>query len=164
MSKELKLMNDIKYRLRQLGYEEDVLKDCDLIITALTEYEVIQNAEPSEALKCLEEINFHRLDNPIKHTILISMFTSDYESLYNTIKQTLLQGQQSKHSLKWEDLEFEKEEQTMIVRLNGTEYDMKYFGKEESEFIMLQNDNNVVAFSDYCNKQFFNDLHLERVE
>lgn len=44
MSKELGIMNDIKYRFKELGYDDCTLSECDEIINALKEYEKIRNA------------------------------------------------------------------------------------------------------------------------
>lgn len=44
MIKELALMRDIRYRFRELGYDECTLNECDEIMNALEEWEKIQNA------------------------------------------------------------------------------------------------------------------------
>lgn len=72
-----------------------------------------------------------------------------------------------KSYLKWEDLEFKEEEQTMKVTLNGKEYILKYEKLKDY-------DVDRVRILDKCcykymmlhtsTKQLFNDLHLERVE
>ena len=74
-----------------------------------------------------------------------------------------------KHYLKWEDLEFKEEEQTMKVLLNGKEYKLSYFTDGIYKFIDLLTDNGKYQMGRYVdcysyNVQFFNDLRLERVE
>lgn len=77
----------------------------------------------------------------------------------------------SKRYLKWEDLEFSYGEwKYQEVKLNGTKYTIKYKGDFDFfdnyyEVIKIYNQNErKQLFKLYNNKQFFNDLRLERVE
>lgn len=77
---------------------------------------------------------------------------------------------EKKNYLKWEDLEFEKEEQWLKVKMGNNFYRMDWLIddadiKEVNLYKYITNDYLV-----YCacirgtNQQFFNDLRLERVE
>ena len=83
------------------------------------------------------------------------------------IEKALLKAQEPKHYLKWEDLEFKKKQQVMDVLLNGKPY-VLYFYKlsTQSEVNMFSVDMHIVTLNSYYPEdvQFFNDLHLERVE
>ena len=88
---------------------------------------------------------------------------------YNTILEALLKAQEPKQYLKWEDLDFKKEEQTMKVLLNGKEYRLSYFTDGICKVIDLLTNNGKYQIYRHVDcysydVQFFNDLHLERVE
>ena len=72
-----------------------------------------------------------------------------------------------KKYLTWEDLEFTEENQTIEVLLNGAIYNI-YFYKffEQDEINISTNGINIVTLNSYykADIQFFNDLHLEKVE
>lgn len=72
----------------------------------------------------------------------------------------------NKHYLKWDDLEFRNEEQTMKVKMGDTHYLLTLrIGLTDVKSVVLR-DNNLKPFLHLFEKekQFFNDLHLERVE
>ena len=84
-------------------------------------------------------------------------------------KPELMDYNPVKQYLKWEDLEFKEEEQTIKVLLNGKEYKLSYFTDGIYKFIDLLTDNGKYQMGRYVdcysyNVQFFNDLRLERVE
>ena len=72
-----------------------------------------------------------------------------------------------KRYLMWEDLEFTEENQTIEVLLNGAIYNI-YFYKffEQDEVNISTKGINIVTLNSYyqADIQFFNDLHLEKVE
>ena len=72
-----------------------------------------------------------------------------------------------KRYLTWDDLEFTEENQTLEVLLNGTIYNI-YFYKffEQDEVNISTKGINIVTLNSYyqADIQFFNDLHLEKVE
>ncbi len=76
----------------------------------------------------------------------------------------------SKKYLKWEDLKFNDEWKYQEVKLNGTKYTIKYkcgfdFFDNYYEVVKIYNqDERKQLFKLNNNKQFFNDLHLEKVE
>ena len=80
-----------------------------------------------------------------------------------------LKAQEPKQYLKWEDLDFTKEEQCLKVKMGDNFYRILWcndFGANVvSLYKYITND-----YLMYCScikengKQFFNDLHLERVE
>lgn len=154
MSKELKIMKDTKYRLKELGYDENVLAECDLVIKALERLESVDNANPSEALECLENL----WANLTPNTYCEKYADKDVA----IIKQALLKAQKPKQYLKWEDLKTDNENVRvdLKVSLNGTKYRLSYFTNVTLK--LLTNDEDF--YLEIENKQFFNDLHLERVE
>ena len=73
----------------------------------------------------------------------------------------------NKKYLKWEDLEFKTEEQTMKVILNGNGYTLKYCKLKDYDVdrIRLVDENLYTYLMLHTStRQIFNDLHLERVE
>lgn len=72
-----------------------------------------------------------------------------------------------KRYLTWDDLEFTEENQTIEVLLNGATYNI-YFYKffEQDEVNISTKGINIVTLNSYykADIQFFNDLHLEKVE
>lgn len=149
----------------------------------------VDNANPSEALKYLEEwYGFLIADNDTiysngnENEIEYNRRKETIYKQYNTIKQALLKIPESKHYLKWEDLEFKNKQCIEYkVLLNGVEYYMFVCDEDEEKYDSLS--KHVVLsrvkvvdemgkpvkgheFFDYieADKQFFNDLHLERVE
>ena len=125
------------------------------------ELKSIKETSPSEALECLERVE------EITEAYSIDLFSEFALDLEN-IKQALLKVPEPKHYLKWEDLEFKKD---IKVKLNGEEY-LIYFDKFDGEdmvdavFLNLKENKVVIRLSngDKSEEQFFNDLHLERVE
>ena len=166
-------------------------KELSVIEQALQRLESIDNAEPSEALECLEWLS-HEIKTYYEHLYitlrdtreeLISKKKKANEHL-EVIKQALLKAQElpepfktgvdigvikPNQYLKWEDLEFKDYEQEISVLLNGNKYSVKYTLLPDDDFYMVWiYKENKCIFSlggKYLeDKQFFNDLHLERVE
>lgn len=135
---------------------QNLRRDNQLLKEELLKYKAIDNANPSEALECLEEMWELSCDSR----------KPEY-TLYDTIKQALLKAQEPKKYLKWEDLEFEKKQQVMDVLLNGKPY-ILYFYKlsTQNEVNIFAIDMHIVTLNSYYPEdiQFFNDLRLERVE
>jgi len=142
---------------------DEVVNCLETIKEALQRLESIDNANPSEALKCLEEIR-ERFSDDSKGN---NSWGFKISQELNTIKQALLKAQEPKQYLKWEDLEFEKKEQTMKVLLNGKMYLVKYANEWFCGWgnrVHITNGTYVLCTLGDGMKQFFNDLHLERVE
>lgn len=155
----------------KFGIDEDEHIDCqnidevvnclETIKEALQRLEAIDNANPSEVLECLEKAR----------KVLTKMFGKevlDKEGInFDTIKQALLKAQEPKQYLKWEDLEFKKQQQVMDVLLNGKPYVLHFYKlSTQTEVNMFAIDMHIVTLNSYYPEdvQFFNDLHLERVE
>ena len=85
-------MKDTKYRLKELGYDENVLTECDLVIKALQRLESIDNSNPSEALECVDKILGYFGKAQIE-----TMTLSKCDVL--TIKQALLKAQKERKAL-----------------------------------------------------------------
>ena len=136
------------------------IKDFNILKQSLQRLESIDNAEPSEALECLD-----KLEQDIKDRVILA---EDRQlKLCAVIKQALLKAQEPKQYLKWEDLEFKKKQQVMDVLLNGKPY-ILYFYKlsTQNEVTIFSIDMHIVTLSSNYTEdvQFFNDLKLERVE
>lgn len=178
MSKELKAYFKIDHTLClnsqniKFGIDADEHIDCqnidelvnclETIKKALEERESINNATPSEALKDLERIGSDYFLG--SKDCLVKKI---YEKEYNTIKQALLKAQEPKQYLKWEDLEFKKEEQTTKVLLNGERYLVKYVNEWFCGWcnkVQITNGTYILCTLGNGMKQFFNDLHLEVLE
>ena len=152
--KDLKELHELAYGVD--GWKIDEIVQSSHIKQALQRLNDIDNAEPSEAMECLECL----YSDPEDYR------SNDRAKDYETIKNYILKTQEQKKYLRWEDLEFKEEEQTMKVTLNGKEYILKYEKLKDY-------DVDRVRILDKCcykymmlhtsTKQFFNDLHLERV-
>ena len=123
---------------------------------ALERLEAIDNANPSEALESLEEIRDFRYG---KEKLLVCQ-----TQMYTTIKQALLKAQEPKKYLKWEDLEFSIEKQMMAVLLNGTKYTLILGRNVHIDKLAFLRNGEINYYFLEADKQFFNDLHLERLE
>jgi len=143
------------------------LKGSDIIANQIKEalntiqnrLESIDNAEPSTALECLEKVNDYLSD------------VYDYKEIkeevrkdIDTIKQALLKAQEPKHYLKWEDLEFNHTPKMIDVKMSGNKYKLVVgYNVAGKNLAILRDGKNEYYFLEY-DKQFFNDLHLERVD
>ena len=94
----------------------------------------------------------------------------DFRIIENALTEyeALLKAQEPKQYLKWEDLEFDDDGQETLVLLNDTKYRMYYYkGYDECINLFAEDETSVIHIFESCSfqdKQFFNDLHLERVE
>ena len=151
MSKELESFNRIS---KAMDYADDMVTpyyevgDFEIVENGLKRLEAIDNANPSEALKLFENM---------QERIASNISTIEY----TTIKQALLKAQEPKQYLKWEDLEFKEDNQRIKVKLGSNIYTLDFYTGLFGKTFGLNSQH-------YCeakeNKQFFNDLHLERVE
>lgn len=166
MSKEyLEAFNYIRNKFIDLFHEDN--PDFDIVESALNRLESIDNAEPSEALECVESIEADLTGLPKHVTEYDECFDSYLEDIWDsidTIKQALLKAQEPKQYLKWENLE---KDRTYKVLLNGIQYELvkRYDDYEyRCDYITLQKKTGVSIFIYEYEKEIFNDLHLERVE
>lgn len=154
MTKEIKALKRIENFLKEncKHYKQDV----GYIREALQRLETIDRAKPSEALECLEKIKIWLEDN--------YLWDSESEEFIYTIKQALIKAQEMKKKtyLKWEDLEFKDDEQEMKVILNGSVHFLCYYRNMFNEPLCMIDNTGITIWKE--NKNFFNDLHLERVE
>ena len=164
MSKELEALNKIQHDFGQLKGQE--LVSCyETIFNALKRLEAIDNSNPSEAMKALKEIS--NLDVVVGKTKKYDISTPLGNYLkceITTIKQALLKAQEPKHYLKWEDLEFNIDKQMMTVLLNGTKYTLIVGRNVHIDKLAFLRNGEINCYFLEADKQFFNDLHLERVE
>ena len=134
----------------------------DIVREALQRLEKIDNAESSEALKCLENL----FSNVVSTTYNRESSLKDF----NTIKRYILKEQEQKKYLKWKDLDFGYGRTKVLkVRMNDTVYKIFYrFFDNTDEVQLLSEDEKsmyfilVGKFKD--NIKLFNDLHLEVLE
>ena len=80
------------------------------------------------------------------------------------IEQALLKAQEPKHYLKWEDLDFEHTPKIVDVKMNGNKYKLVVGYNVAGNNLAILRDGKKEYYFLECDKQFFNDLHLERVE
>ena len=123
---------------------------------ALKRLESIDNAEPSEALKDLKEL--HELAYGVGGWKIDEIVQSSH------IKQALLKAETPKKYLKWEDLEFNHTPKMIDVKMNDNKYRLVVGYNVAGNNLAILRDNKKEYYFLECDKQFFNDLHLERVE
>lgn len=70
--------------------------------------------------------------------------------------------QEPKQYLKWEDLEFKDDNEEMKVILNGSIHTLCYYRNMFGEPLCMIDNTDITIWKE--NKDFFNDLHLERVK
>ena len=157
MSKEQESFDRIKLFIDHMNDDFDS-EDVSAVDNALNRLEAIDNANPSEALECLEA-----LEQDIKDRVILA---EDRQlKLCAVIKQALLKAQEPKKYLTWEDLDFDVPA-TIKVKMGDTQYLLSLrIGLTDIKSVVLR-DNNLKPFLHLYEKekQFFNDLHLERVE
>lgn len=178
MSKERQALEKLFDILLYSNNKIEAQKYYDAIKQALKRLEAIDNANPSEALECLDRIG----DIELSHTetccnetkddeyietlveVIDGILKDKYKKEYNTIKQALLKAQEQKKYLKWEDLEFKEKTSQIEVKLNKTLYTLSYVKRQYLDFVYLINNDSQIRLNSANDKQFFNDLHLEVVE
>ena len=151
--------------------------DFEIVESALNRLETIDNAEPSEALECLEKLNGMEISsmpfsdeygtqevdlNDIRK--VGSQLNTDFREYIDTIKQALLKAQEPKQYLKWEDLEFKEKTSRIEVKLNETLYSLSCVKRQYLDFVYLINNDSQIRLNSANDIQFFNDLHLEVIE
>jgi len=135
-----------------------------VIEQALHRLEAIDNAEPSEAW----EIVYNNFDYLISDVGIenddVNICLKTIKEQLPTIKQALLKQQEPKQYLKWEDLEFNHTPKMIDVKMNDNKYKLVVgYNVAGKNLAILRDGKNEYYFLEY-DKQFFNDLHLERVE
>lgn len=165
--------------------------------------EAIDNAEPSEALEAVKQIEFYvgtiiGLKFVKGDNVFSEAKKQDYEIFErkcNIIKQALLKAQKEHNSinllmqeldckdfadlrkyarcgyeklnnkyLKWEDLKFNHTPKMTDVKMNGNKYKLVVGYNVAGKNLAILRDGKKEYYFLECDKQFFNDLHLERVE
>ena len=126
----------------------------------------IDNAKPSEAMKCLKFLKDETINDIacLKNSVTTKTLYQLYFANFDSIEQALNKAQEieNKKYLKWEDLETYNENLRidLKVSLNETEYRLSYFKNDTLK--LLTNDKDF--YLEIENKQFFNDLHLELLD
>lgn len=177
MSKELDYLDKI-LNYQPLTLVERTIIEC--IKEKIQYLESIDNADSSEALECLEKLKGMEISsmpfsdeygtqevdlNDIRK--VGSQLNTDFREYTTTIQQALLKAQEPKQYLKWEDLK--KLGKEIKVKLNGVEYLLcKKIVLGFPEYYLYPEGNQkpvLMCLGDSAyEKQFFNALHLERVE
>ena len=115
--------------------------------------------DENEVLKCLERIGSDYFLG--SKDCLVKKI---YEKEYNTIKNYILKEQEPKQYLKWEDLEFDAPT-SIKVKMGYTQYFLSLSRHLGVNQVVLRNDDAIAYLLLYeKDKQFFNDLCLERME
>jgi len=162
---------------KQDVWEHCYMVDCEKIEQALQRLESIDNANPSEALECLEKLKGMEISsmpfsdeygtqevdlNDIRK--VGSQLNTDFREYIDAIKQALQKAQEPKQYLKWEDLEFNHTPKMIDVKMSGNKYKLVVgYNVAGKNLAILRDSKKEYYFLEY-DKQFFNDLHLERVE
>ena len=161
MSKEyLEALNGLFDLVHCQDSFEKAQKYFDIIEEALQRLESIDNAEPSEALECLEKV----------YSRLPQWDLSRNVDQCNIIKQALLKQQEKKTYLKWEDLEFGKTTHKLKAKMNDSLYRIEWYIDGLGANVVSLYKYITKDYLVYCvcikdnSHNFFNDLHLERVE
>lgn len=153
----------------------EALEELIDMIEYFTRLDYVEPIVRNEIHDKFKDIYWHKLPHldTIKQALLKAQFLEEeYNNLMedkDNLESELFKLTAPKQYLKWEDLEFKEEEQTMKVLLNGKEYKLSYFTDGIYKFIDLLTDNGKYQMGRYVdcysyNVQFFNDLRLERVE
>ena len=126
-----------------------VTEDFDTVEQALLELTSINKANHTEALNVLKA-------------------TEKYTGIDLTVvKNALLKAQESKHYLKWEDLDFKEEEQWLKVKMGDRNYTLiyhKWFMLGKWYYGVELRNEETLDIIDHIREKLFNDLHLERAE
>ena len=159
--------NNIDYLISDVVIEDNEVNGCLMTIKeqlliikqALQCLESIDNAKPSEALECWKWINA-TIPQWVREK------DKEHQNVLEPIKQALLKAQEPKHYLKWEDLEFKEDNETKIkVRMGEHIYDL-WYGSYKTGYGTFKQKCSLAGyeFDEDYDIDFFNDLHLERVE
>ena len=171
---ELKLVEKDRKALDLLMQELDCKDFADLRKYARCGYQTFRNAKganydniiideaviPSEALECLEKV----------YSRLPQWDLSRNVDQCNIIKQALLKQQEKKTYLKWEDLEFGKTTHKLKAKMNDSLYRIEWYIDGLGANVVSLYKYITKDYLVYCvcikdnSHNFFNDLHLERVE
>lgn len=153
---------------KQSGWHIEGSDDYELVKDALQKLNSIENTDNvdyNKALECLDKLFNEYVELCVDAGSNEHIYQEcNLTSPYNIVKQTLLAAQNQKKYLKWEDLDFRFEDKYMKVKLNGSIYTLRYTRNTLMEFPIayLEFGNTEITIID-CQKQFFNDLHLESV-
>lgn len=98
---------------------------------ALVRLEAIDNANPSEALECLDSMYARLPQWDLCRNL----------DQYNTIKQALLKTQDPKQYLKWSDLAFSKENTYIKATLNSAMVTLKCWKEGRKELCVVDFNN-----------------------
>ena len=147
-----------------LRFLEENRQYVEIIKLRLHRLESIDNANPSEAW----EIVYNNFDYLISDVGIenddVNICLKTIKEQLPTIKQALLKAQEPKQYLKWEDLEFNHTPKMFDVKMSGNKYKLVVgYNVAGKNLAILRDGKNEYYFLEY-DKQFFNDLHLERVE
>lgn len=170
MSKEyIQALDDLFGLVAFQGSFEKAQKYFDIIEQALNRLEAIDNANPSEAFMKLNTLLDRANHDEIlsrKSIEFCEKWIKETQEAYDIIKQALLKTQEPKQYLKWEDLEFKAEnsKQNMAVLLNGTKYTLVVGCNVHFDKLAILKSGGINYYFLEADKQFFNDLRLERVE
>lgn len=117
---------------------------CEQIKIMQQRLEEIDNANPSEAMKCLENIGFAPLNEVCGYPY--TRIKDEYDEDFNIVKQTLLKSQEQEKVLK---IIFEKNVDIHILEFSNTveEYNQKIV--KETDFGMELTDDEFKLVKEY---------------
>ena len=168
MSKALEALKRIRQETCPATYMADFDKNecCDVIEQSLQRLEAIDNANPSGALEILDDFKNGLVNKEIGMVMFQQYW---FFNQIEKVKQALLKVQEQKQYLKWEDLEFgvpTSLQTTMKVKMGDTQYllSLRISFSDVKSVVLRDNNLKPILHLFEKEKQFFNDLHLERVE
>lgn len=163
--------NNFDYLISDVVIENDDVNIClktikeqlSTIKQALHRLESIDNSNPSEALELVDKMaNYILLDE--EYGFIDEKEKQAIIKDRDTIKQALLKAQEPKQYLKWEDFIFKHKPEYIDVKMGNNKYTLVVgFNVTNCELVILRNKTQQYYFLE-ADKQFFNDLRLERVE
>ena len=164
MSKETEEFSKERQALDELydvaGNIKNLKEDYIILKNMVNRLESIDNSNPSEALELLGFMG-----NFIIPTALGNKHLKDFcDKEFAIIKQALLKAQEPKQYLKWEDLEFNHTPKYIDVKMNDNKYKLVVGYNVVGKNLAILRDGKKEYYFLECDKQLFNDLHLERVE
>ena len=94
----------------------------------------------------------------------LNSFKGSKEVKIEIPESSLMDYNPVKNCLKWEDLEFNHTPKIIDVKMNGNKYKLVVGYNVAGKNLAILRDGKKECYFLECDKQFFNDLHLERVE
>lgn len=162
MSKEFMRRYTLERELKDLEQPHESIFDFQMKMAFETMVESFAKKSDKEIIDFLYK---KYMNTDVKDVFLLS--ETDFKQF---LLETLPKWREEKHYLKWEDLEFEENKHNLKCKMNDSLYYIEWFVDGmgfKTLNIYLDVNKEYLRYCAYLQddkKQFFNDLHLERVE